>query len=281
MEASGPADEELSGSAPGARATAALLQSLMRRTMEEQPLQRRGDELEVVDHVLSVWNRVPVEDTMHLQALSALITVFLPALVLTESDEPFHQARLDAAGLVETFGRLGVASWCAARGYPLELGSDALAQREERTEPMGAQEVFALVRESQDAPAHGEELEAHEALDPNVQQLLPTFRAILEKVEDQRPLSVEVRDALGSLSLTLLATARRVGSVVFPSISWGEPDVEGAEGWWAYFFATVFVALNMRLLAEATSPEEAKARLHFDAEFLDLMADRFDHLEAK
>lgn len=266
--------------APDARATAAVIEALLRRATAEQPFRRRGDEFDLIEYVLSAWNQVEIEDAMHLQALTLLVVAFLPPLVLTElaekSADLAYLASLDPQFAQTILQRSGVASWCDGQGYPLQLGTEQPSVSGAPTKPLSPDEALAVVREGTAPPTPTDELEAHEVLDRVAREALPRAEDVLESVQAEQELSARERIDLRLASLKLLATCRLAGAVVLPAIAWGEPDLGGLESWWAYLFSSILVALNLRLLADASSAAEQSALLHFDDEILEMLAEGLD-----
>jgi hypothetical protein len=217
---------------------------------------------------------------MQLNALTMVMCGVLPVLVLTQlveaSDELGWLVSFDVSSARETLERSGIAAWCADLGSPLDEAPDPVqlgASVPAATSPAAA---LALVREFQERPEPADELEAHRILDAAVAKVLPLGHDVLEWIEEDRELGGDELRPLVVASLRLLAASRMTGGTVLPGIAWSEPDPDGLEAWGAYFVLTTLVGLNLRVLAETSSPSERSALLHFDHDDLQVLAERLD-----
>lgn len=238
---------------------------------------RRGDELELAEYVLSAWNQVDISDTMHLQALTLLVVGFLPTLVLTEvagaSDDVAYLGTFDQEAVQTFLERSGVLAWCQERGHPLPL-SRRPRNREASTEPISPADALAVVRDLKPKPTPTDELDAHAVLDTAVRDALPLCQEVLEWVAADQELSDIDRMKWRNASLKLLATCSLTAGIILPAIAWSDPDQGGLEQWLGFAFLATYVALNLRLLAEASSSAERNALLFFEADDLFELAER-------
>lgn len=271
---------EAAAPAPDARVTAAFVAGISKRVMREQPLRWHGDELELADYVVSAWSRVGIQDAMQLNSLTMVMSGFLPALVLTQlaeaSDELAWLVSFDLPSVRKTLERSGVAAWCADLGSPLDEAPEVTQATPAAAQAATPADALALVRELQARPDPHDELDAHLVLDGAVAKALPLCHAVLEWVGTERELSRGELRSLLVASLRLLAACRMAGGTVLPAIAWGEPDPDGLESWGAYLLIATLVGLNLRLLAETSSPSERSGLLHFEGEDLQVLAERLD-----
>lgn len=265
--------------APDPFATAAVIQSIFRRAVGPQPVSPQGDELELLEYALSAWDEVDMGDAMHFQALTFLVTGLLPILVLADlvqladpSQGVGWLATFNAATVQAWLERSGTAAWCQSMGYPLErsgLPLETASPHDVRT----LDDALAMIRDTVQRPDATTELEAHDLLDSAVRDALPIGRDLVERVRALEEFSSSDLAALRMASWRLLLACRLTGSVVAPAIAWEGSDEEGLEGWATYAFLACLLGLNLRLLADTSSPAERTARLHLDDEDLDELAE--------
>lgn len=252
------------------------------RFVSETPLRRHGDELELAEFVLRAWSRADASEEMELQTLGALMTGFLPALVLTEvvetSDDPdvAYLTSWDSASMEEMVHRTGIAAWCRDMGSPLQSMSVASSHGAAPAKPLALEEALGLIRERRASPSTSDELDAYDALDGAIREALPLCYDFLRRVERADDLDDDELQALFRSGLGLLAIARIAAPVVWPGIAWAAPDSGGAENWFAHLFTAIRVGLALRVYAETSSPEERAAVDLFDDDDLELLARRFE-----
>jgi hypothetical protein len=261
-------------SGPDPQRTAAILQGVALRVSGAEPVQARGDELEIVDYVLSAFGEVEIEESMHLQALIVLLVGLLPAFVLAEihefaaPDSDFAwMTSLDPESARLMLEQSGVAAWCGELGFPLEMGGKRL-DASKKLDTYTTHDVLKFVREGNEPPPMSSELAAHDALDNTVRKALPLCADTLRRVRAEEDFDPDELLDLRATAFKLLAVCRLTGPLILGAIAWGESDSEGVESWLTYLALASLFGLNLRLLSDTNSPAERSALLHVDEDDL-------------